>query len=521
MTPFQRVPTKPFLLLALLATFAAFSPRSGRSGGADVRAREDRGRSRPAFPGRECGDGGRPPRCRRADGGDGRRGRRLQWRRQGVRPRGRRLGLRRPVWCRPIKRRPRDCLPRWRSPATRSLSGRRSRGLIRRCGGRRTPSFDPRRGWVVQHKFLAPDGELSDRFGTSVAIDGDTAVIGAPERDPVDTGGGSHGGLVFVFVRSGAEWTLQAELHPTDGFAWGRLRSVASVAGEQASGWLRRHGHAKPLQWSGLRLRARGWNVDSAGEACFPWLQSMGFLGRERRAGRRHRAGWSPPRDAPRRDERGRLRLRPRRRWLVVRGAIAPPRPAAGSLVRLERRPQRRRGARRRPARPRRGRACRRGLLLPARGNQLDETPANPLVRSNASEVLRLVGRVGPAAARPSARLADRTRSASARARRMSLETTACRSRSSPTARPRVENVRADRIISRRRQPVARPAHPRFPNPMNRHSAGMRYAKPPRGLLATLACQAGAARRIRRGNGPRRDGRSGNFGRTSGRRGTP
>ncbi|HEX2620322.1 MAG TPA: hypothetical protein VHL11_09250, partial [Phototrophicaceae bacterium] len=67
-------------------------------------------------------------------------------------------------------------------------------------------------GWVFQQK-LSTGFTGGDDFGTSVAIDGDTLVVGAPDH----TGDGSfHQGSAFVFTRSGTVWTQQQELTASD-----------------------------------------------------------------------------------------------------------------------------------------------------------------------------------------------------------------------------------------------------------------------------------------------------------------
>ena len=48
-------------------------------------------------------------------------------------------------------------------------------------------------------KLLASDGALADDFGVSVAVDGDTAVIGAR----LDDDNGSDSGSAYVFTRGG------------------------------------------------------------------------------------------------------------------------------------------------------------------------------------------------------------------------------------------------------------------------------------------------------------------------------
>ncbi|EJK70047.1 hypothetical protein THAOC_08631, partial [Thalassiosira oceanica] len=58
-------------------------------------------------------------------------------------------------------------------------------------------------------KLLAPDGAAYDRFGGSVAIYGDTIVVGAPGR-----------GSAHVFVQSGEEWMRRAKLLTPDGASY-------------------------------------------------------------------------------------------------------------------------------------------------------------------------------------------------------------------------------------------------------------------------------------------------------------
>ena len=52
--------------------------------------------------------------------------------------------------------------------------------------------------WNQQQKLTASDGAADDQFGYSVAISGDTAVVGAPDDD---IGAKSDQGSAYVFVR--------------------------------------------------------------------------------------------------------------------------------------------------------------------------------------------------------------------------------------------------------------------------------------------------------------------------------
>src|SRR5262245_51627210 len=70
--------------------------------------------------------------------------------------------------------------------------------------------------WTQQQKLIADDGAEGDQFGRSVAISGDTLVVGAPFGD---IGGNFSQGSAYVFTRSGAVWTLQQKLTADDGEA--------------------------------------------------------------------------------------------------------------------------------------------------------------------------------------------------------------------------------------------------------------------------------------------------------------
>jgi hypothetical protein len=62
--------------------------------------------------------------------------------------------------------------------------------------------------WNQQVKLTAADGAKGDAFGQSIALSGDTVVIGAPHDDDK----GNDAGSVYVFTRSGTTWSQQAKL---------------------------------------------------------------------------------------------------------------------------------------------------------------------------------------------------------------------------------------------------------------------------------------------------------------------
>ena len=71
-------------------------------------------------------------------------------------------------------------------------------------------------GWTQEAQKVAAGGAINDSFGKSVAIDGDTAVIGAWFDD---IGANVDQGSAYVFVRSGTTWTQQAQLNHAGGEA--------------------------------------------------------------------------------------------------------------------------------------------------------------------------------------------------------------------------------------------------------------------------------------------------------------
>ena len=90
-----------------------------------------------------------------------------------------------------------------------------------------------------------PGGQAGDHFGFSVAISGDTVVVGAIAEDSATTGvnstpleGATDSGAAYVFVRSGSTWTQQAYLKPSavgasntgDEFGWSVAISGDTIA---------------------------------------------------------------------------------------------------------------------------------------------------------------------------------------------------------------------------------------------------------------------------------------------------
>lgn len=88
-------------------------------------------------------------------------------------------------------------------------------------------TIDP---WVQQRRLFPNDPYSSMRFGQSVAISGDTAVIGAPMAR-ID---GQYRGAAYVFVRNGSTWVQQQKLIANDGATGNEFGAQVALSGDTA-----------------------------------------------------------------------------------------------------------------------------------------------------------------------------------------------------------------------------------------------------------------------------------------------
>jgi len=85
--------------------------------------------------------------------------------------------------------------------------------------------------WMQQAQLTAGDGAHGDFFGTSVALSGETALVGAPAHA---TGGQAYAGAAYVFTRSAGAWTQQAQLTAGDGAVGDQFGDSVALSGETA-----------------------------------------------------------------------------------------------------------------------------------------------------------------------------------------------------------------------------------------------------------------------------------------------
>jgi hypothetical protein len=79
--------------------------------------------------------------------------------------------------------------------------------------------------WSQTATLTAPSGATRDYFGWAVALSGDTAIAGAAGRS-------NYTGAAYVFTRSGSVWSQVATLTAAGGAAWDQLGSCVALSGD-------------------------------------------------------------------------------------------------------------------------------------------------------------------------------------------------------------------------------------------------------------------------------------------------
>ena len=113
--------------------------------------------------------------------------------------------------------------------------------------------------WVQQVKLMAAEGGSYDEFGNSVAMDGDFALVGARGAD-------YHTGAVYLYERDGDTWVEQTKLLASDGMDYDGFGSSVAVSGIYAAVGLPNAGQAYLYTTSFADISAENESL-SVGEA--------------------------------------------------------------------------------------------------------------------------------------------------------------------------------------------------------------------------------------------------------------
>jgi FG-GAP repeat len=79
--------------------------------------------------------------------------------------------------------------------------------------------------WAQQAKLMATDAAFEDAFGVSLAIDSDTIVIGAGWKD-------TFIGAAYIYTRAGTIWAQQAKINASDGTNGNEFGMAVAISGD-------------------------------------------------------------------------------------------------------------------------------------------------------------------------------------------------------------------------------------------------------------------------------------------------
>ncbi|MEP6675528.1 MAG: hypothetical protein ABJA78_10240, partial [Ferruginibacter sp.] len=89
--------------------------------------------------------------------------------------------------------------------------------------------FKSNNSWVQQAKLQAADGVAYDGFGSAVSIDGDYLVVGACFAT---VAGHYQQGAAYIFNRTGTSWLQQAKLSASDGVENDNFSTALAISGD-------------------------------------------------------------------------------------------------------------------------------------------------------------------------------------------------------------------------------------------------------------------------------------------------
>ncbi len=86
--------------------------------------------------------------------------------------------------------------------------------------------------WNQMAKLIASDADTSDGFGNAVALSGDIALVGADRKD--DVVAGRSAGAAYIFIRRDTSWVQEVKLTAGDAAAGDKFGSSVSVTQDYA-----------------------------------------------------------------------------------------------------------------------------------------------------------------------------------------------------------------------------------------------------------------------------------------------
>ncbi|MES2773137.1 MAG: FG-GAP repeat protein [Bacteroidota bacterium] len=138
--------------------------------------------------------------------------------------------------------------------------------------------------WVLMQKITDATGDIGDRFGISVSISGNYAIIGAYLDD---VGANSSQGSASIYQWNGSSWVLMQKITDASGAAFDQFGRSVSISGNYAIigadgdevGANASQGSASIYQWNGSNWVLMQKITDAAGEANDDFGSSVSISG--------------------------------------------------------------------------------------------------------------------------------------------------------------------------------------------------------------------------------------------------
>ena len=80
--------------------------------------------------------------------------------------------------------------------------------------------------WIEEQKLLSSDGLEGDYFGFSVSISGNNAIVGTPNADD----NGNVSGSAYIYYNNASNWTEQQKLIPSDNSSGDKFGNSVSIS---------------------------------------------------------------------------------------------------------------------------------------------------------------------------------------------------------------------------------------------------------------------------------------------------
>ena len=102
--------------------------------------------------------------------------------------------------------------------------------LLNELANAANDSLDSDTNWLEQVQLIASDSAVDDDFGVSAAIEGDIVVIGAPRQDVY--GGNSGAAYIYIIENATGTMTETAKLIPSNGTSGDLFGQSVAISGE-------------------------------------------------------------------------------------------------------------------------------------------------------------------------------------------------------------------------------------------------------------------------------------------------